>query len=49
MCIIIGETARSILDIMQHTDTQKLPGLLLFIHVEKAFDSIEFEWNIEKH
>ena len=29
---------------MQHTDTQKLPGLLLFIYFEKAFDSIEWDY-----
>lgn len=40
----IGETARSILDIMQHTDIQKMPGLLLFIDFEKAFDSIEWDY-----
>ena len=37
----IGETARSILDIIAHTDSSKLPGVLLFIDFEKAFDSIE--------
>ena len=37
----IGETARSILDIIAHTESSKLPGVLLFIHFEKAFDSIE--------
>ena len=42
----IGETARSILDIMQHTDTQKMPGLLLFIDFEKAFDSVDWDYLI---
>ena len=37
----IGETARSILDIIAHTELSKLPGVLLFINFEKAFDSIE--------
>jgi len=37
----IGETARSILDIIAHTESSKLPGVLLFIDFEKAFDSIE--------
>ena len=37
----IGETARSILDIIAHTDSSRLPGVLLFIDFEKAFDSIE--------
>ena len=40
----IGETARSILDITQHTETQKMPGVLLFIDFEKAFDSIEWDY-----
>ena len=37
----IGETARSILDIIAHTESSKLPGVLLFIDFEEAFDSIE--------
>ena len=40
----IGETERSILDIMQHTDTQKMPSLLLFIDFEKAFDSVDWDY-----
>ena len=35
-----GETARSILDIIAHTESLKLPGVLLHIDFEKAFDSI---------
>ena len=37
----IVETARSILDIIAHTEALKLPGVLLFIYFEKAFDSVE--------
>ena len=37
----IGETARSIFEIIAHTESSKLPGVLLFIDFEKAFDSIE--------
>lgn len=37
----IGETARSLLNIIAHTEALKLPGVLLFIDFEKAFDSIE--------
>ena len=37
----IGEAARSILDIIDHTESLNLPGVLLFIDFEKAFDSIE--------
>ena len=40
----IGETARSILDIISHTESLQLPGVLLFIDFEKAFDSIEHEF-----
>ena len=40
----IGEMARSILDIMQHTETQKMPGVLLFIDFQKAFDLIEWDY-----
>ena len=39
----IGVAARSILDIMHYTKTYDIPGLLLFIDFEKAFDSLE--WN----
>ena len=37
----IGETARSILDVIAHTESSKLPSVLLFRDFEKAFDSIE--------
>ena len=38
----IGEVARSILDIIDHTESLNLPGVILFIDFEKAFDSIEW-------
>ena len=40
----IGEVARSILDIIDYTESFKLPGILLFIDFEKAFDSIECDF-----
>ena len=40
----IGEVARSILDIIDHTESLKLSGILLFIDFEKAFDSIEWDF-----
>ena len=40
----IGEVARSILDIVDHTESLKLSGILLFIDFEKAFDSIEWDF-----
>jgi len=38
----INENKRSILDVMDHTKAKKLPGILLFIDFEKAFDSLEW-------
>lgn len=39
----IGEAARSFIDVMEYTKQQIMPGILLFIDFEKAFDSID--WN----
>ena len=39
----IGETVRSIFDIMDFTVEENMPGLLIFIDFQKAFDSLE--WN----
>ena len=39
----ISETIRSIFDIMDLTEKENMPGLLIFIDFEKAFDSLE--WN----
>ena len=38
----IGETARSILDIIDYTERSEVPGMMIFIDFEKAFDSIEW-------
>jgi len=39
--IRLGEAARSIiLDVMEYTKTFDIPGVLLFIDFEKAFDSL---------
>jgi len=40
----IGENIRSILDIMDYTKATNLPGVLLFIDFEKAFDSLEWDF-----
>jgi len=40
----ISKIIRSILDIMDYTKVKKLPGLLLFIDFEKAFDSLEWDF-----
>ena len=40
----IGETIRSIFDIMEFTDTENIPGLMIFIDFQKAFDSVEWDF-----
>ena len=40
----IGETIRSIYDIMDYTVKESIPGLLIFIDFEKAFDSVECDF-----
>ena len=42
----IGETIHSIYDIMSYTDKEHIPGLLIFIAFEKAFDSVEWKFLI---
>ena len=39
----IGEAVRSIIDVMDYTKEQNIPGILLFTDFEKAFDSLD--WN----
>jgi hypothetical protein len=44
----IGENTRLIYDIMHYTEEEDIPGLLLLIDFEKAFDTVS--WNfIEKN
>ena len=40
----IGENTRLIYDILQITDEQDIPGLLLIVDFEKAFDSISWKF-----
>ena len=40
----IGENASLLYDIIQYAEENNLPGLLLFIDFEKAFDSLS--WNL---
>lgn len=40
----IGENIRLIYDIMQYTDINNMPGLLLLVDFEKAFDSVSWEF-----
>ena len=39
----IGESIRTISDIMSFTNAQNIPGFAVFLDFEKAFDSIK--WN----
>ena len=43
----IGETIRSIYDIMDFTVTENIPGLMIFIDFQKAFDSVEWSFLIK--
>ena len=40
----IGENIRALFDIIDYTQEKQLPGLLLFVDFEKAFDSIEWSF-----
>lgn len=42
----IGETVRSIFDIMDFTVDENIPGLLIFIDFQKAFDSLEWDFQL---
>lgn len=43
----IGEAARSVIDVMEYTKQQNIPGVLLFIDFEKAFDSIDWTFMLK--
>ena len=40
----IGENIRLIYDLLQYTEENQIPGLLLFIDFEKAFDSVSWKF-----
>ena len=40
----IGETVRSIFDIMEFTLKENIPGLMIFLDFQKAFDSVEWDF-----
>ena len=40
----IGETVRSIFDIMDFTLDENIPRLMIFIDFHKAFDSLEWDF-----
>jgi len=39
----IGENTRLLYDIMNYTENNKIPGLIMMIDFEKAFDSLSFD------
>ena len=40
----ICEMVRSIFDLMEFTDTENIPGILIFIDFKKAFDTVEWHY-----
>ena len=40
----IGDTVRSIFHIMDFTVKENIPGLLIFVDFQKAFDSLEWDF-----
>lgn len=40
----IGDTVRSIFGIMDFTVKENIPGLLIFVDFQKAFNSIEWDF-----
>ena len=40
----MGECTRLVYDIMYHTENKKIPGLLMLIDFEKAFDSVSWKF-----
>ena len=40
----IGQNIRPLHDIMEYTDSKKLPAIFLFVDFEKAFDTIEWSF-----
>lgn len=43
----IGENTRLMYDILHITDTLNIPGLLLMVHFEKAFDSVSWDFILQ--
>ena len=40
----IGQNVRLLIDLMEYTDVKKIPGILLFVDFEKAFDTVEWSF-----
>ena len=43
----IGENSRLIYDILNYNEKQNIPGLLMLIDFERAFDSVSWEFLYE--
>ena len=43
----IGENVRLILDLINHCDNQAIPGALLFLDYEKAFDCLDWDFMLK--
>ena len=43
----IGENIRILYDILYYTEKHKLPGMLLLVDFEKAFDSVSWNFCLE--
>ena len=43
----IGETVRSIFDIMDFTLKENIPGIMIFLDFQKAFDRVEWDFILE--
>lgn len=44
---LIGENARFIYDIIDYTELNNIPGLVMLINFEKAFDSISWSFIVK--
>ena len=40
----IGQNVRLLIDLMEYTDVKKIPGILLFVDFEKAFETVQWSF-----
>ena len=40
----MGDSTRLVYDIMQYTENKNIPGLMMLIDFEKAFDSVSWKF-----
>jgi hypothetical protein len=43
----IGEVTRLVYDTMEYTESMQIPGLLLLVDFEKAFDSVDRKYMLQ--